>query len=144
MNDIFSSSSVILAHGFTTPTVNEGIFVLVVMTIYLFGLLIYKIFAVIPKGLFVSSLISCVLVSICVLDYYFKLPIPKVIVDSCDAAVFYPNFLTLLIFWGINNSTGCFVSAFIIETLLIFAIIRLILFIKHKISSKNKKHVTVQ
>jgi hypothetical protein len=130
-----------LAHGFTTPTVNEGIFVLVVMTIvmtiYLFWLLMYKIFATIPKGLFISSLISYILVSICVLDYYFKLPIPKIIGESCDAAVFYPNFITLLIFWSANSSTGCFISAFIVETLVIFGLIRLVLYIKHKISPKK-------
>jgi hypothetical protein len=134
MNDIYSSS-VVLAHGIG-PSVEGGICLLIFLPLFMFGLLIFRKNTRIPKGLFVSSIIPYILVLICILPFYFELQIPKRIDISCFMIVFYSNFL---IMGGLGTGAGFFLAAFIIDTLIIFGIIRLILYIKHKISAKKSQ-----
>jgi predicted neutral ceramidase superfamily lipid hydrolase len=136
MNNVFTS---VLAHGFQKSNSSGGLIVFIVMTFFAFGLLIFRKNAKIPKGLFISSLISYVLVSICMLQYFFKLQIPKIIWEPCFVVVFYPNFLTMSVFWALESRNGFFVAAFFVETLVIFGLIRLVLYIRHKISAKKSQ-----
>jgi hypothetical protein len=132
MNDFYFCTSV-LAHGIDMSADN-GICLLIIMSLFALGLLISRKNSQIPKGLVVSFIISYLLVSVSILDLSFELQIPYIIGNICFAAVLYPNFLIMGIF---GMGTGFFMAAFIIDTLVIFAIIRLILFIKHKISVKK-------
>ena len=134
MNDIYFCKSV-LAHGVDMDT-KSGIFLLIIMPLFTFGLLIFRKNTRIPKGLFVSSVIPCISVLICILHFSFKLQIPKIIGYPCFATVLYPNFL---IDGAFGMGAGFFLAAFIIDTLIIFGIIRLILFIKHKILPKKSQ-----
>ncbi|MGA2915791.1 MAG: hypothetical protein ABSE89_07170 [Sedimentisphaerales bacterium] len=135
MNDIYCSSlSGVLAHG-VDMNAGSGISLLVVMSIIVFMLLICKNDVKMPKGLFVSSIIPYVLVLICILHFSFELQIPKIIGYPCFAAVCYPSFFLIFIF-GMGGIF--FLGAFIIDTLIIFGIIRLILYIKGKIKAKNQ------
>jgi len=132
MNDIYSCTC-ILAHSLGTSP-GGGIIILIIMTLFMFGLFVYRKDARIPKGLFVSSIIPYILVLISILPFSFKLQIPEMIWLPCFTVVFYSNFL---IMGGLGTGIGLFLAAFIIDMLIIFAIVRLILYIKHKISSKK-------
>jgi hypothetical protein len=88
-----------------------------------------------PKGLFVSSLISYVLISISILDLSFKLQIPNVIGCLCFTAAFYPSHFLILIS---GTWVVFFLEAFIVDTLLIFVLIKLLLYIKDKLTSKKR------
>lgn len=148
MNDIYSLSTVVLAHGLYT-SVGSGVWLLIVMSLFVFGLLLFRIFSRTPKGLFISSVISYVLVLIMILQFSFELQIPNIVGYPCFAVVFYPSFFILysievLLEWlfgsGLyvsNETIVLFSIAFIIDTLGIFAIIRLILYIKRKVSAKK-------
>jgi hypothetical protein len=135
----FISSSFVLAHGFTTTSTSDKIGVLIVIAIFLLGLLICKMLNKISKALLISGLISCALILICILDYYFELPIPKPIKEFANAVVWYPNFINFMMFWSMNDSTGFFISALFVETLIIFALIRLLLYTKHKFCISCKR-----
>jgi uncharacterized membrane protein len=132
MNDIYFCKSV-LAHGLQMSA-SSGIYLLIVLAFFIFGLFVYRKDARIPKGLFVSSIIPYILVLISILQFSFDLQVPDVIGYICFAAGFYPNFL---IDGAFGMGAGFFLAAFIIDTLVIFAIVRLILFIKHKVSAKK-------
>lgn len=132
MNYFYFFTSV-LAHGIG-PSIGGGICLLIVLTLFMFGLLIYRKDIRIPKGLFVSSIIPYILVLICILPFYFELQIPKIIDIPCFMIVFYSNFI---IDGAFGMGAGFFLAAFIIDTLIIFMIIRLILYIKHKVLSEK-------
>jgi hypothetical protein len=133
MNDFYSSSTIVLAYSLHMSLAN-GIYLLIAMTLFVFGPLLFRKAVEMPKGLFVSSIIPYVLVLVNILEFLFKLQVPDAIGNLCFAAVFYPNFLANGAF-GIG--AGFFAAPFIIETLCIFAVVRLILFIKHKVLSKK-------
>lgn len=135
MNDFYSSSTVVLAHGIG-PSTGGGIFLLIVLTLFILGLLVFRKDTRIPKGLFVSTIIPYILALIYILPFYFELQIPKIIDTPCFMIAFYSNYLIMGAF---GTEDGFFLAAFIIDTLCIFAIVRLILFIKHKISAKKSQ-----
>jgi hypothetical protein len=131
MNDFYSCSSVVLAHGFDISR-SSGINLLIVMPLLVLVPLIYKKSI---KVLFVSSIIPYVLVLISILQVSFELKVPdETTAYICFAAAFYLNF-PLIFIVGMNG--GFFFAAFIVDTLIIFAIIRLVLFVKQKVSSKE-------
>ncbi len=132
MNDFYSCSSVVLAHGGDVDCIG-GILLLSVMSIVVWGSLIWK-----KKWLFVSSLIPYVLVSVFILQVPFGVKIPDSIVSFCLDMAFYPC-LRIPLILGINS--GLFLGIFIVDTLIIFGIIKLILFIKDKVSSKKSAAV---
>lgn len=149
MNDIYSLSTVVLAHGLYT-SVGNGVWLLIVMSLFVLGLLLCRKFVRIPKGLFISSAISYVLVLINILQFSFRLQIPYIVIYPCFVVVVYPSFFMLyyiesLLEWlfgsgfyvMFNKIIVLFLNAFIIDTLGIFAIIRLILYIKRKVSAKK-------
>ena len=150
MNDIYSLSTVVLAHGLYT-SVGSGVWLLIVMSLFVFGLLLCRISSRTPKGLFLSSVISYVLVLIMILQFCFRLQIPDIIGYPCFTVVFYPSFAILYsieVLWewlfgsGLyfsNETIVLFLIAFIIDTLCIFAIIRLFLYIKRKVSAKKSQ-----
>jgi len=132
MSEIYSLSSAVLAHGLDVDCTG-GILLLSIMSIVVWGSLIWK-----KKWLFVSSVIPYVLISVFILQFAFEVKIPDAIVYFCLDIAFYPcSHIPLIL--GINS--GLFLEMFIIDTLIIFGIIKLILFIKHKISSKKKSTV---
>jgi hypothetical protein len=141
MNDIFSCSSIVLAHG---PNISfiGGVSLLIVMFLFVFGLWIFNLYDKISKELFLSSIISYVLVLINILYFMCPLLIPKIILYPCYWAVCHPSYYIInglfrsMDIFG-NNISALFLVGFIIDTLIIFAIIKLILFIKHKVSSKE-------
>lgn len=138
MNDVCSFSFGVLAHGFDISR-GSGISLLIIMSLFVFGLLIFRKDARIPKGLFVSSIIPYVLVLICILQLSFELQVPDATTGYiCFAAVFYLNLPMIFIF---GTGSGFFFAAFIIDTLIIFGIIRLILYIKQKITVKKPQAV---
>jgi uncharacterized membrane protein len=133
MSDFFSSSTVVLAYSLHMSRAN-GIYLLIAMTLFVFGPLLFRKTVEMPKGLWVSSIIPYVLVLINILEFLFKLQVPGVIGDFCFAAVLYPNSLANGAF---GMGAGFFAAPFIIETLCIFVIVRVILHIKHKFSAKK-------
>lgn len=143
MNDIYSLSTVVLAHGLHT-SVGSGVWLLIVMSLFVFGLLLCRKFVRIPKGLFISSVISCILVLINILQFSFELQIPEIVGNPCFMVVIYPAFFIIHSIDFLFDSTvisvegnSVFLIAFFIDTLCIFAIIRLILYINHKGSAKK-------
>jgi hypothetical protein len=133
MNDTFSSLNVVLAHGIDRSA-SGGISILIIMSLFLFGLLIFRKAGRIPKGLFVSSIIPYIIVTISILDICFEC-IPKAAGYFCFAVVFYSSFPFL------DTGSSYFLATFVVDTLIIFGIIRLILFIKRKFSSKKSMPV---
>ena len=148
MNDFFSCSSVVLADGIDMSAFG-GIYLLIVMALFVFGVLLLEKFAKGPKGLFISSVISYVLILIIILSFPFSLWAPNAITYFClvvISPVFYiVGFIEDLtdqlfgpVWWIITNRTiFIYVTTFIVSTLLIFALIKLILYIKHKVSSRK-------
>jgi len=127
MQNIFSASNFVLAHGISVGT-RESVFLLIVMPVIALGFLSFKKH---PVALCVSSIISSLMVTLFVLNYVFELNLPKseiskIIEGICWSAVFYPG----IIF--INGGILFFVMPFIIDTLIIFGIFKLILFLKNK------------
>jgi hypothetical protein len=152
MNDIYSSSAVLLAHGLYISG-SSGICLLIIMSLFVFGLLLFRIFGRTPKGLFISSAISYALVLINILQFSFRLRIPYIVIYPCFAVVYPYFYIVGFIEWlmeqlfgpvsgpsywiALNQTIFLFLVAFIIDTLCIFAIIRLILYIKRKVSAKK-------
>jgi hypothetical protein len=121
---------------------------LAVISLFVIGLLLFRKSIRMPKGLIVSSLISYVLVLINILQIAFHLRIPNVVWHPCFTVGIYPTiFLVNSIFvlserlfgsgwWTMFLDNLC-IDAFCINALVIFAIIRLFLYIKRKASVKK-------
>jgi uncharacterized membrane protein YozB (DUF420 family) len=139
---------------------------LAVMSLFVFGLLLFKKFVKLPKGLVVSSFISYVLLLICFLPL-FGLQMPKTLMGICILVVTGPSFcvtgciaalfndgpasfleglkeigLIGMSFCALNDASCIWRTivdwvAFIINALAIFAIIRLFLYIRRKDSAKR-------
>lgn len=147
MSDVFASSFGVLAHGIEMSS-EGGMIVLIIMTYYLLVVMAFYLYVLlirrkkvkILRGLFVSSLISYVLVLINILYFSFMWHIPKSIENTCFSAAFLPSSPAIFIFWGSEDASGFYMVAFIVDTLIIFGIIRLILYIK-KIAFKNRQEV---
>ena len=135
MNDVFSFSFGVLAHGIEISR-NGGIGLLIVMTFYVFMLFVFKKTVGIPRGLIVSSIIPYFLVLISILQISFEWQVPEVIGFICFFTAFFVSFPLLFICgtWAVFFGVSYF-----IDTLIIFGIIRLILFIKNKISAKKSQ-----
>jgi hypothetical protein len=142
----------ILAHQLIE--VNKSLYVsLAVISLLVIGLLLFRKSVRMPKGLIVSSLISYVLVLINIVQIAFHLPIPNVVGNICFTAGIYPSIfivgslagLSERLFsssdWAIFLDNLC-IDAFFINTLVIFAIIRLFLYIKRKVSVKKPQTKT--
>jgi hypothetical protein len=137
----------ILAHQLFET--NTSLYVsLAVISLFVIGLLLFRKSVKMPKGLIVSSLISYVLLLANVLGIAFHLRIPEVIGYICFTAGLYPTIFLVgsvgallerlfsLSEWTVFLDNLC-IDAFFINTLVIFAIIRLFLYIKHKASVKK-------
>ena len=153
MNDIYSSSPVLLAHGLQISS-SSITCLLTVMSLFVFGLLLCRKFVRIPKGLFVSSFISYVLLIINILALSFDLPIPIEVELPFVVVGILPSSLILdytngLLEWLFGSGLyvidemfngepiTVYLVAFIVNTLCIFAITRLILYIDRKGSAKK-------
>jgi hypothetical protein len=134
MNDIYFITKV-LAHGFDVDR-SSGVLLLMVMALFIFGLFVYRKDARIPKGLFASSIISYLLVLMSIMEISFELEMLDIWGFVCFMAIFYLNFPMVFIF---GTGSVFFFAAFIADTLIIFGMVRLILFIKQKISAKKSK-----
>ena len=151
MEYIYSSSGVLLAHmTFEINNVKYLYASLAVMSLFVFGLLLCRKFARTPRWLFVSSFISYVLVLVNILQLSFDLRIPKAVGYSCFTVGIYPSILIVASMegaaewlfesgWGImfDETIILYLVAFTINTLVIFAIARLILYIKRNVSAKK-------
>jgi hypothetical protein len=131
-----------------------------VITLFVLGLLVFRTLIKIPKGLIASSFISYVLLLFNLLYCFFGLHIPeslKSLGNLCFAAGIWPSFKIICYVQGMadylfgeewlfesgwwvvfdgRGGTLCLLS-FIINALVIFAIIRLFLYIKRKVSVKK-------
>lgn len=145
MNDFYFCTS-ILAHGGIDLSGVSGIFLLIVMSLFVFGPSLFKATIKMPKGLFISSLISYVLIlgNILVLSFHLLIPIE---VAFLFFAVVYP-YISVVGFIGRLTEWRWLVSiygvvvyllAFIINTLVIFAIIRLFQYIRQQENRKLNK-----
>lgn len=111
-------------------SVGDAISILIVMAIIVFTLFIYRKNARVPKFLFISSLISYVLILVNILQVSLRIvEFPIIIGVLCFVAVLGSNTPALYIFW--NSEIVFYLVAFIIDTLIIFTIIRLILYDKY-------------
>jgi hypothetical protein len=137
----------ILAHQLIE--VNTSLYVsLAVISLFVIGLLLFRKSARMPKGLIISFLISYVIVLINILQIAFHLRIPNVIGNPCFAAGIYPTLflvspIVVLLerlfgsgWWTMFFNNLC-IDSFCITALVIFAIIRLFLYIKRKASVKK-------
>jgi hypothetical protein len=150
-----SSSAVLLAHmsfGISSSHMKYFYAFLAVMSLFVFGLLLFRKFVRTPKGLFISSFISYVLVLINILQLSFDLRVPKVVGYLCFAVGIWPScpivysliypmeVLTERLFGSwitFDETIILYLVSFGLNTLGIFAIIRLILYIKHKVSAQK-------
>jgi hypothetical protein len=154
MNDVYSSSAVSLAHIlFEISNMKFFYASLAVMSLFVFGPLLFRKFIRMPKGLFISSLISYVLILIIILCLSFRsrtTNINIIIVSYACFVIVFPNlyivgFIEVLLerFFGsgfyvtFDQTIVIYLVTFIMNTLYIFVITRLILYIKHKVSVKK-------
>jgi len=143
MNNIYSSAAIPLAHMDFEISSSSMIYLLIVMSLFVFGPLLFKKSIRMPKGLFLSFFVSYVLILIIITCLSSRLLPFKTILYPCITVVFPNLFIEYLIgelfgLWRIYNQTAIiYLVTFIMNTLYIFAIVRLILYIKHKISSKK-------
>jgi len=138
--------STILAFQFFEANTNLYVS-LAAISLFVIGLLLFRKSVRMPKGLIISSLISYVFVLVNCLSIAFNLRIPEVVGNICSVGIF----LGLLIvgslrallerFFGSSECTiflyNLCIDSFCITALVIFAIIRLILYIKRKVSVKK-------
>jgi hypothetical protein len=136
---------------------------LVVMPLFVFGFLLFRKGTRPPKELIIAIFISYILVASNVLYYVFKLPLPEVLMTPCTWIVMMPSYCIAACIMALFEDPAFFLKngwlgasvmsffdrapyyahlvicllAFIVNTLLIFAIIRLILRIKHKVSAQK-------
>jgi hypothetical protein len=158
MNDIYSPSE---TSAMNYHMINSRIGILIIMSLIMFVLFIYRKNARMPKGLFISSLVSCVLVLvgdlsglILYLCSNFWICQPVIYIGRLCYIVIFPGYyITFSFVRFINFIKGLFglpplylmhthlitvyLSIFVINALLIFVIVRLILFIKQKVSPKE-------
>jgi hypothetical protein len=142
----------ILAHQLIEA--NTSLYVsLAVISLFVIGLLLFRKSVRMPKGLIIASLISFALVLINVLQIVFKLRIPKIVGHICfiigiDIPISLAGSLVALAeqFFNSGGWSRAFANlciyTFVINTLVIFAIIRLILYIKRKASVKKPQTET--
>jgi hypothetical protein len=133
MNDFYSFLSV-LAHSGLNMSNSEGVFLLIVMLLLMLGALLSRKTFKLPIDLWASSIIPYIMVAISILCLRFDLWVPDMIRKFCYTVVGYSGLV-----FCVNNGILIFSTAFIIDTLLIFGLIRLILFIKHKISGEKSQ-----
>jgi hypothetical protein len=159
MNDANSSSGVSAMHYYMF---RSGISILIIVTIIMFVLFIYRKNARMPKGLFISSLVSYVVLVgylsglilglcsnfwICQIIRCLKLLCSMVTLPSLYITIGFIKFINLMReMFGLfppylmyTHLILIYLCMFVINALLIFGIIRLILFIKHKITSRRLK-----
>jgi len=151
MNDFYFCTSV-LAHGGIDLSGVGGIFLLIVMSLFVFGPLLFKATIKMPKGLFISSLISYVLIlgNISVLSFDLFHSLIPVEIEALFFLFVYP-YIRIVVFievlmedlfgpfggperWIVSNQgLVLYLIAFIINTFCIFVIIRLFIYIRqHK------------
>ena len=129
----FYFNTFVLAHGIDMNR-RGGVFLIIVMSLFVFCSLMFRKYLKMPRGLWGSFVVPYIIVTISILDFSFDLFAPtSIVVKICSIAVFYPGFIFS------NAGFLFFVAAFIIDTLIIFGLIRLISFIKHKILPKTSK-----
>jgi len=157
MKYIHSFSAVLLAHQLFD--MDSSLYAsLAVISLFVFGLLLCRKFVKTPKGLVTSSLVSYGLLLFNVFNFLLDLRIPKAIGYLCFVVGIYPSILILYSvealaeglfgsewlleswWWAIfEEKVTFYLVTFTINTLGIFAIIRLILYIKHKLSAKKSQ-----
>ena len=164
MNSCFSCAFVSLAMGIDDIFLSgeNAIPFIIIMSVFVFALLLFKKVIRVPKRLFISSFISYILMLFIVLwfylagkcfpDIFLSSMFLKIITFLC-ILVILPNFFFFnlmeelinlphwLYSWPILFQTILYLMTFIMNTLYIFWIIRLILFIKHKILSRKNAAV---
>ena len=155
MELIQHSSPVLLAHVFLEK--GSTLYAcLAVISVFVLGLLLCRKFVRTPRWLFVSSLISYVLLLLNVFVFCFGLWAPKIVRYLFFVVGIYPSLLIASSigaladrlfgaerlfesgWWVIFDWNLCPV-AFIINTLGIFAMIRLVVYVKHKVSAKKQE-----
>jgi hypothetical protein len=149
MNDIYSLSTLVLAHVIIEWS-NKIYAYLAVISLFVFGLLLCRKVVRIPKGLFISSFISYVLLLVNILILSFNLPLPLEVVFPFFAVGIWPSYLIVGYievlaerlfgsgFYDMFDETiAIYLVAFIVNTLCIFGITRLILYIDRKGSAKK-------
>ncbi len=144
-------SSVILAEQLFD--LNNQLYIsLGVITFIVLGLFLFSKAVRTPKGLIISSLISYVFVIINVVQIAFHLRIPNVVENLFYLIGIYPTcilvgpiVLTLERLFGqgacrfVDNIC---IGLFVVNTLLLFAIFHLILYIRHKVKVKKQQTMT--
>jgi hypothetical protein len=153
------SSAVLLAHisfGINSSNMKYFYALLAVMSLFVFGLLLFRKFVRTPKGLFISSFISYVLVLVNILQLSFDLRLPKAIGYLCFAVGIWPScpivysiiypmeVLTERLFGSwitFDETIILYLVAFVVNTLCIFAIIRLFLYIRQPKKPQFKQAV---
>lgn len=154
MNHIHIHSA-ILAHQLIEADKNFYASIAVI-TLFVFGTLFFRKVIRFPKGLIMSSFISYALLLFNLLYYFFRLHIPESMGNFFFATGIMPSFKIICYIGGIANrlfgeerlfesgwwvvfnwrgGTLCILS-FILNAMVIFAIIRLALHIKRKLSVK--------
>ncbi len=153
MKYVHFSSPILLAHVLIEMN-NKLYAFLAVISLFVFGLLLCRKLVRIPKGLFISSFISYVLLLINIWGFVFRVWIPIEVVFPFFVAGIWPSYLIVVYInklgdwlfgeewlfesgWWIMFDWNLCVVAFIVNTLGTFAVIRLILYIKHKVSAKK-------
>jgi len=147
MNDFYSCSSVVLAHGDFGISIRSLTYLLIAISLFVFGPLLLRKLIRMPKGLFISSFISYVLILIII--YYISFDFQNIMSLPCFFVMF-PNLFILGFIERVFGQMGAFsrwigsneiaiiyLATFIMNTLYIFVIVRLILYIKDKVSSKK-------
>jgi len=133
---------------------------IIIMSVFVFGLLLFKKIVRIPKRLFIFAFISYILMLFIILWIYLWgkcFPdITNIFIDIigflCVLVIlpnfFFFNFMEELIGygftwyyaqWPVVFQTMLYLMTFLMNILYIFLIIKLILFIKHKISAKKSQ-----
>ncbi|MFA5252021.1 MAG: hypothetical protein WC454_05495 [Phycisphaerae bacterium] len=144
MNDSYFCNPV-LAHGGFYLRGGSVVFLLTIMALFVFGPLLFRKSFRMPKGLFVSSFISCIIILFSIFILSFNLPVPievafpfyAVISLYCPIIRFMDKLLPDWGWYVTHWELILYLIAFIINTLAIFAIIRLFLFLRLEDSTKK-------
>lgn len=132
MNSIFLAPTFVLAHGLDVSP-GEGIFILIIMLFLILGAF-YLRKKQMFKSLFFSFVFPYILVFLTILQISFNIEVPKIIESLSSRAIeIWPYSLIFIL--GINS--GILIMEFIIYSAIIFALVTLILFIKHKIMDRK-------
>jgi len=160
--NIYSCAFTSLAMGIDDMFLSgrDAIPFIVLISFFVFGIFLFKKIIRIPKRLFISAFISYILMLFIVLwiylagkcfpDIFLSNIFLKVIGFFCVLVIlpnfFFFNFMEELIGygftwyyaqWPVVFQTMLYLMTFLMNILYIFLIIKLILFIKHKISGKR-------